>query len=161
MNIVRLILAVSLVVVTTAQTQTVRVGTLHKGGIVVAFVRSKLFSETVMKPKLEEMDRAKKAGDTKKVEELNAWGQQHQTRVHEQLAVERPIDDIIAALAPAFPEIAKKAGVAIICADLAYAGPGVEQVDVTDQVLDWLQSDETTRKIVKEVRSQKGPVHVH
>jgi hypothetical protein len=138
--------------------QTIRVGTFNKGAIVVAFVRSRLFADTVMKPKMEEMEKAKQAGDKKKMDELNAWGGTHQERVHEQLAGERPIDDIIAALAPAFPEIAKKAGVTLIAVDLPFAGPNVETVDVTEQIMDWLKSDETTRKMVHEVMQHKGPM---
>jgi hypothetical protein len=140
--------------------QTVRVGTFHHGSIVVAFVRSRLFADSVMNPKLQEMEKAKQSGDTKKVAELKAWGGAHQERVHEQLAGERPIDDIVAALAPAFPEIAKKANVALIAADLPYTGGNVETVDVTEQILDWLKSDDATRKIVHELQQLKGPVHL-
>jgi len=138
--------------------QTIRVGTFNKGAIVVAFVRSRLWADTVLNPKRAELEKAKQAGDQKKIDELNPWFGARQEQVHQQLAGERPIDDIIAALAPAFTEIAKKAGVALIAVDVPYAGPNVETVDVMEQIMDWLKSDETTRKIVHEVMQQKGPL---
>jgi hypothetical protein len=125
---------------------------------VVAYTRSQLKADTVMKPKLEEMKRAKSAGDTKAIQELSAWGNGQQEYTHEQLASERPIDNILKALAPGFPEIAAKAEVAVIAVDVPFAGPGVETVDVTDFILDWLQSDDATRKIVAEVRTHQGPL---
>jgi hypothetical protein len=54
-----------------------------------------------------------------------------------------------AALAPAWPEIAKKARVAMIVADLPYADSSVQSIDVTEMLLDWLKADERTRTIVR------------
>src|ERR1039457_2215554 len=95
-----------------ASAQTVRVGTFHKAPIVVAFYRSPLWAET-LKAKMAEMAAAKEANDTKKVQELDAWGNAPQETAHQQLAGEAPITNILEALAPAWPEIAKKARVAM------------------------------------------------
>ncbi|MGA2771821.1 MAG: hypothetical protein ABSG26_13500 [Bryobacteraceae bacterium] len=131
-----------------APAQTVRVGTFHKASIVVAFYRSPLWAES-LKAKMAEMAVAKAANDTKKVQELDAWGNAHQETAHQQLAGEAPITNILEALAPGLPEIAKKARVAMIVADLPYADSSVETVDVTDMLLDWLKADERTRTIVR------------
>jgi hypothetical protein len=128
-----------------APAQTVQVGTFHKASIVVAFYRSPLWAET-LKAK---MAAAKAANDTKKVQELDVWGNAHQETAHQQLAGEAPITNILEALAPAWPEIAKKARVAMIAADLPYADSSVEKVDVTEMLLDWLKADERTRTIVR------------
>ena len=152
------VLILALVAAHPAMAQAVRIGTFHKASVVVAYTRSQLKADTVMKPKLAEMQRAKEANDTKKVEELNAWGGAQQEYTHEQLAGERPIDDILKALAPGFPEIARKAGVGMIAVDVPYIGPDVTVVDVTDRILDWLNSDQATRKIVQQVRDWKGPL---
>ena len=128
-----------------APAQTVRVGTFHKASIVVAFYRSPLWAET-LKAKMAEMAAA---NDTKKVQELDAWGNAHQETAHQQLAGEAPITNILEALAPGFPEIAKKARVTMIVADLPYADRSVEKVDVTEILLDWLKADERTRTIVR------------
>ena len=131
-----------------APAQTVRMGTFHKASIVVAFYRSPLWAES-LKAKMAEMAAAKAANDTKKVQELDAWGNAHQETAHQQLAGEAPITNILEALAPAWPEIAKKARVAMIVADLPYADSSVEKVDVTEMLLDWLKADDRTRTIVR------------
>ena len=131
-----------------APAQTVRVGTFQKASVVVAFYRSPLWAES-LKVKTAEMATAKTANDTKKVQELNAWGTAHQELAHRQLAGEAPITNILEALAPAWPEVAKKARVAMIVADLPYVDSSVEKVDVTEMLLDWLKPDERTRTIVR------------
>jgi hypothetical protein len=131
-----------------APAQTVRVGTFHKPSIVVAFYRSPLWAVTLTDKKLE-MEKAKALNDTKKVQELDAWGNAHQETAHQQLAGEAAITNILEALAPGLPEIAKKARVAMIVADLLYADSSVEKVDVTEMLLDWLKADERTRTIVR------------
>jgi hypothetical protein len=140
--------AIAALAVAQAPAQTVRVGTFHKASIVVAFYRSPLWAES-LKAKMAEMAAAKAANDTKKVQELDAWGNAHQETAHQQLAGEAPITNILEALAPALPEIAKKAHVAMIVADLPYADSSVETVDVTEMLLDWLKADERTRTIVR------------
>jgi len=131
-----------------APAQTVRVGTFHKPSIVVAFYRSPLWAVT-LKAKTAEMALAKAANDTKKVQELDAWGNAQQEMAHQQLAGEAPIANILEALAPAWPEIAKKARVSMIVADLPYADSSVQSIDVTEMLLDWLKADERTRTIVR------------
>jgi hypothetical protein len=144
-------LVLAMVAALPVSAQPVRVGTFDKPSIVVAYTRSQLKADTVMKPKLAERQRAMEANDTRKVQELNAWGSAQQEYTHEQLVGERPITNILAALAPGFPEIAKKAGVTLIAVDVPYAGPAVETVDVTGAILDWLKSDEATRRIIRDL----------
>ena len=131
-----------------APAQRVRVGTFQKASVVVAFYRSPLWAET-LKVKMAEMATAKTAKDTKKVQELNAWGKAQQETAHQQLAGEAPISNILEALAPGLPEIAKKARVAMIVADLPHADGSVQSIDVTEILLDWLKADQRTRTIVR------------
>ena len=140
-----------------APAQRIRVGTFHKASIVVAFYRSPLWAE-IQKPKLADLAAAKAANDTKKVQELDVWGNAHQETAHQQLTGEAPITNILEALAPALPEIAKKARVAMIVADLPYADSSVQPVDVTEMLLDWLKADERTRTIVRDLQNHKGPL---
>ena len=131
-----------------APAQTVRVGTFHKASIVVAFYRSPLWAES-LKAKMAEMAAAKAANDTKKVQELDAWGKAQQETAHQQLAGEAPITNILEAFAPGWPEIAKKARVSMIVAELPYTDSSVQSIDVTEMLLDWLKADERTRTIVR------------
>ena len=142
------IVLIAALAVAPAPAQTVRVGTFHKASIVVAFYRSPLWAES-LKAKMAAKAAAKAANDTKKVQELDAWGNARQETAHQQLAGEAPITNILEALAPAWPEIAKKARVAMIVADLPYADSSVQSIDVTEMLLDWLRADERTRSIVR------------
>ncbi len=137
--------------------QSVKVGTFHKPSIVVAYYRSQLWADS-LRPKMAELQEAKKANDTKKVQELESWGNTHQETAHQQLTGEAPITNILEALQPAWPEIARKAQVPMIGADLQFADTTVETVDVTGLLLDWLKADERTRKIVLELQNYKGPL---
>ena len=137
---------------------TIRVGTFHKPSVVTAFYRSPLWAEQI-KQKMAERDAARIANDPKKIQELEAWGTSHQEMAHQQLAGEASIANILDSLAGAMPEIARRAGVAVIAVDLVYTGPNIETVDVTAQLLDWLQADERTRNIVRELQRQTSQAH--
>ena len=153
-----LTLAGMVAVLGTAQltAQTIRVGTFHQQSIVVAFYRSPIWAETLQQ-KRAEMAAAKQAGDAEKVRVLEKFGSSSQDMAHRQLAGEAAIGGIVEALRPAFAEIAGKAQVALIVAELAYAVASVQRVDVTDLLLDWLKADESTRKIVHELRNRAAP----
>ncbi|MGA3020029.1 MAG: hypothetical protein ABSF62_23160, partial [Bryobacteraceae bacterium] len=99
-------------------------------------------------------DAAKKANDTGKVRDLEAWGSTHQELAHRQLAGEAPITDILEALAPGLPEIARRAGVKLIAPDLAFADPSVQTVDITDLLMDYLKADARTLEIVRALRKR-------
>lgn len=153
-------LAVLAVTAATAQMphQTVRVGTFHKPSVVTAFYRSPLWEQQLAQKKAER-DAARIANDTKKVQDIEAWGGRQQELAHQQLAGQASIANILDNLAGAMPEIARKAQVALIAVDVPYADSQVEIVDVTEQILDWLKADEATRKIVRELRSRPAGEH--
>lgn len=147
----------AIVAIPPAVAQNVKVGTYHKPSIVVAYYRSQMWAES-LKPKLAELQEAKKVNDTKKVQELESWGNTHQETAHQQLTGEAPITNILEALQPAWPEIARKAQVPMIVADVQFTDNTVQTVDVTGLLLDWFKADERTRKIVLEIQSHKGPL---
>ena len=130
--------------------QTVKIGTFHQTAVVVAYYRSPQWAY-ILGGKRAQLETAKWSGDTKKVQELETWGQTQQDTAHKQLEGEASIDNIIEALKPALPEIAAKAGVDAIVPDLPYAGSRVQTVDVTDLLLDWLKADARTRDIVRQL----------
>jgi hypothetical protein len=150
------------IVAATAMAQTppptVRVGTFHKPSVVTAFYRSPQWAGQ-LKRKMAEREAAKIANDTKKVQELEAWGARNQELAHQQLAGAANIANILDSLAGAMPEIARKAQVAVITNDLLYADPSIKTVDVTGQILDWLQADEATRNIVRQLENRPARVH--
>jgi hypothetical protein len=131
----------------------VRVGTFDKPSVVLAFYRSPQWAG-ILKAKMAEMDAAKKANDTKKIEELNAWGGASQEMAHKQLEGKASIANILEVLAPAFPEIARKAQVSKIDPEVTHATADVQPVDVTVALMDWLKADDTTRKMAKDLRER-------
>ena len=109
------------------------------------------------KAKRAELEAAKTANDTQKAQDLQAWGGAQQELAHRQLEGEAPIANILEALAPQLPDLARKAGVALIAPDLPYTDRSVQTVDMTDILLDCLQADQRTRTIVRNLQNQKGP----
>lgn len=136
--------------------QTVAVGTFDRNSVIVAFYRSPVWGET-MKQKRAEQEAAKKASDTKKVEELEHWGSSSQQTAHKQLAGEAGIGNIVEALQPGFREIAAKKHLSVIVAEVPYAESTVKTLDVTDELLDWLKADAQTRKMIADMRAAKAP----
>jgi len=140
-----------------AGARTIRVGTFHKPSVVVAFYGSPLWADT-LKAKHAELAAAKKANDTQKMQELESWGGASQELAHRQLAGEAPITNILEALAPQLPELARKARVVLIAPDLPYADRTVQAVDITDLLLDVLHANQRTRDIVRDL-PDKRPGH--
>ena len=130
-----------------AGAQALKIGTFHKTSVVVAYYRSPFWSD-MLSEKRKELQTAKAANDAGRIKELEAWGGKEQERAEKQLAGEASIDNIIEALKPAFPEIARKAGVAAIAPDLPYADSRLQTVDVTSLLLDWLNADAQTRAMI-------------
>jgi hypothetical protein len=120
------------------------VGTFDSRAAVVAYYRSPLFA-AALKQKHAEHAAAKAAGDSAKAAELERWGESSQDLAHRQLAGKAPIDNILDALRPQLPAIAAKANVSRITPNPPKGAP---TVDVTPHILDALQADPTTRKII-------------
>lgn len=138
-----------------AGAQNIRAGVFDKQSVVVAFYRSPQWAAAIQ-AKASEVEAAKRSNDTAKEHELETWGGTHQELAHRQLAGEAPIDNILEALAPGLPEIARSAGVNLIAPDLAFADPAVQTIDVTDLLLAYLKADSRTLSIVHDLRKQKA-----
>jgi hypothetical protein len=127
-----------------AGAQTIRAGVFDQQSVVVAFYRSPQWAE-IIKAKTAELDK----------KDAEAWGSTHQELAHRQLAGDAPIANILEALTPAFPDIARRAGVNLIAPDLVFADPAVRTVDVTDLLLAYLKADARTLSIVHDLQKQR------
>lgn len=136
--------------------QSQRIGVFDSPSIVVAYYGSPMWAE-VLRSQKARLDEAKRANDTKKIQELEEWGSSQQDLAHKQFAGEAPITSILAALQPMFPDVARKAQVSIIVAELPYAETSIEKVDVTNLLLDALQANERTRNMIRELRNRRKP----
>jgi len=146
----------------------VRVGTFDSRALAVAYYRSDAFRRHMEGLKAE-YEKAKAAGDEKRVKELEAesssptWPDSgwppspaQQELIHKQGFSTWPVDNILEQIKGKIPEIAKQAGVDVIVSkwDIVYQRSGVEFIDVTDLMVKPFDPNEQTLKIVKELKKQ-------
>ena len=133
----------------------VRVGTFDSRAVAVAYARSETFSRYI-KGLRAEYEKAKAAGDSTRVSELEAEGPAQQELIHKQGFSTWPVDNILEQIKGKIPEIAKQAEIDVIVSkwDIVYQGSGVESIDVTDLMVKPFDPDEETLKMLKELQKQ-------
>lgn len=136
----------------------VRVGIFDSRAIALAHYRSPAFKSRIAALHAE-LEKAKKAGDTKKIAELEKKGPELQALVHRQGFGTWPVDDILKKIDEQIPDIAEAAKVDLIVSrwDLVFERPGVELVDVTEALVRPFEPDAETLKIIRDIR-KKDPV---
>ncbi len=130
----------------------IRIGTYRSRAVALAFGRSELFSDQMKKLMLQH-DRAKEAKDEVTVKALEKQGSEQQNLRHMQVFGNAPIHDILVHLQDALQEEAPKGGLDLIVRDIdiAYRGPSVELVDITDALVQRFQPTEETLKQVRDI----------
>ena len=136
-----------------AAQQTVRVGVYDTRAIAVAYTHSTQM-QTPLRAKMKEMEAAKAAGDKAKVKELDEWGQARQRQLHRQGFGRVPVSDLLACVKGRLPEVAARAGVQVIAADTDYVAPGVETVDITNELVQLYDPSPRVLAIVKDMKGK-------
>ncbi len=133
-----------------------RAGTFDSRAVAVAYYRSEAFRREIQGLKAE-FEKAKAAGDEKRMKELDARGSASQDLAHKQSFGTWPIDNVLAAVKGRLPDVARDAAVGLLVSkwSVAYLDPAADTVDVTDSLVSLFAPDETTLKIVAEVRKQE------
>ena len=126
-----------------------RIGTYDNRAIAVAFVR---WSQNPMVARRAEHEAAKRAGDQARVKALEEHGQREQRKAHRQGFARVPVDDLLAQVRPGVARVAEARGLDAIAWFCDHAGPGVELVDVTDDLVELFDPSEETLTTVREVR---------
>jgi hypothetical protein len=108
----------------------------------------------IMKDLRAEADKAKAAGDEKRLAELNAEGEARQRRLYQQGFGGAPVDEILAQFRDALPAVARQRGVSAIIRAADYTDPSVESVDVTDDLVALFHPAERTLRMIHEVRAR-------
>lgn len=130
------------------------VGTFDSRAVAIAYANSK-FHNKIMKEKMAEHKKAKKAGDTEKVKELQDWGAALQAKLHKQGFGTSSVKSLLEHVKQDIPKVAKEAGVDIIVNkwDLAYQSEDAKFVDVTEMII---RGFEPSEKALKSIRSLKN-----
>ena len=140
---------------TKAPPATLRIGTYDSRAVAVAYARSERFAQ-----KLTDLHRqrseAVKAGDTKRVAELDTQGEAMQMRMHLQGFSTAPVDDVLETVRERLADVAKRKNVAAIARAIDYHDDAsTELVDVTDELVGLFNPNEQTLKTVRDLRKQK------
>jgi hypothetical protein len=132
-----------------------RVGTFDSRALAMAYYRSVEFMQYMQELRAEH-EKAKAAGDEKRVKELEVKGPAQQELIHKQGFSTWPVDNILEKIKGKIPEIAEQAEVdVIVCKwDIIYQRSGIEFIDVTDLMVKPFNPDEATLKIIKEIQMQ-------
>jgi hypothetical protein len=72
--------------------------------------------------------------------------------MHQQVFGNLSIPNVMATIKDQIPAIAQKAGVTMIVSkwEIQYSEPGIEQVDLTMQIIGLFHIDDVTRKMIEE-----------
>jgi len=130
----------------------VRVGIYDSRAIAVAYVRSDMMHQW-MAGLAAERDKAKAAGDEKRVRELEAQGGAQQKRFHEQGFSTASVANLVDRIRDQIPGVAREAGVVLVVSkwEVMYKDPAVEYVDVTLPLVRKFTTDPRALKTVDEL----------
>jgi hypothetical protein len=129
----------------------IRIGVYDPRAVAVAYAHSQFFRQRLA-AKRKEWEKAKAANDQAKIKELDAWGADQQIRLHLQGFAAAPVDDLLADVKDQLPRIAETANVQDISLHPDYASPGVEVVDITDDLVKLWAPDAKTLKMIAGLR---------
>jgi hypothetical protein len=135
-----------------------RIGVYDSRAVAVAFAGSEAQNKW-MEPLIAQHEKAKAAGDTKRVKEIEAEGKARQKRAHTQAFATAPVDDILDHIKEELPGIKSQAGVSVLVSkwdkkQLA-RHRSAEQIDVTAALIDAFHPNERQRKNAIEIQKHK------
>lgn len=144
--------------VTCPEDKKVRVGVFDSRAIAVAYYRSSDFN-TIMKKLYAEHKKAKASGDAKLAQDCENRGKALNDLAHQQGFGTGSVDGILKKVKVQLPVIAKTSNVQVIVSrwNLTYQEKDTEFVDVTDELVKLFNPDETTLKMINDLRN-KAPI---
>jgi len=135
-----------------------RVGIYDSRAVAVAFAGSASFREW-MKPVQADYDRARAAGDTNRMKQIDADMHARQTLAHQQAFSTAPVDEYLKYIEKEMPTIKQKAGVSAVISkwnsEALKKYSSAEKVDVTMLLVDAFQPSERQRKSAVEIQKHK------
>ena len=149
-------LAMAETIVKNTEKPKVRVGIFDSRAVAIAYAHSEL---NEVKSKMAEMEKAKAAGDTKKIKELDKWGKAQQAKLHRQGFSTAPVDDILEHIKDKLPQIAKDANVIALVSKwdkkTLKRYKSAELIDVTDLIVAPFNPKEKQLKVIEQIKKIK------
>ncbi len=130
----------------------IRIGTYDSRAIAVAYARSDM-NRNWLAQLIADRDKAKAAGDEKRVRELETQGKAQQARLHEQGFSTGSVSNLMDKIRQEIPAVAKSAGVMLVVSkwEVMYRDPAVEYVDVTIPLVRRFSADPEVLRIAEEL----------
>jgi uncharacterized protein with von Willebrand factor type A (vWA) domain len=110
---------------------TEKVGTYRRYDLLVAYYASDVVHQRLADMR-QRRDAALAAGHTATAEALEREGEAMQEKAHRQLAGDEPLDNILADLKDAIPQVERELGVSRLVEDTTKLPKGVARVDATE-----------------------------
>jgi hypothetical protein len=153
--VIVLVLGVALSACSTAQDEEVRIGVYDSRSVAITWPGTQSFLQSMASLRAE-YQKAKDAGDQKRVAELEAEGEARQQLLHMQAFSTAPVDDILAHIEDSLPGIKESAGVTMLVSrwdkETLAKYPSAELVDVTMMLVDAFQPTELQRQRAVEIQ---------
>lgn len=154
----RIALTASLLVVLLlppAFAQTLRIGTFDSRAVALAWYNSAQGRKELGSLHAAFSD-AKKRNDAARIKELEALGPARQQLMHQQVFSNGSILNLAPALRPRIEAAAKAAGVSIVVSrwEIAWSDPHIEQVDLTDAIVDAIAPDAKARRWIADMKGK-------
>jgi hypothetical protein len=135
-----------------------RIGIYDSRAVAVAYAGS-TFQVKKMKELTAQLKKAREAGDTRRISQVETAGKEWQATLKRQGFGTAPVDDILAEIASDLPKIQQAAGVTSLISKWNKAEldrhPNAVRVDVTMRLVDAFQPNETQRKRAIEIQTIK------
>jgi hypothetical protein len=132
-----------------------RIGVYDSRAVAIAWTGTKSFNDSWGSLQ-SEYQKATKAGEQNRVDELEAEALAREQLLHLQAFSTAPVDDILAQIEDSLPGIKQNAGVTMLVSkwdkDTLAKYPLAEQVDVTMMLVDAFQPDEAQRQSAIEIQ---------
>lgn len=133
-----------------------KLGVYDSRAVAVAAANSETGRKTIGNP-MAEYEKARTAGDEKKMSEIKARMSAKQRRQHEQAFSTASVMNFMELIQDQLPQVAKSAGVGAIVSkwEVAYRADGMEVVDVTDDLIKVFAPSERGLKWAKDIQTKK------
>ena len=137
------------------ETTNLRVGTFDSRCVAAAYGRSDFMKE--MDSIKIKYAKAKEEGNKELIEELERLGPTKQMLMHQQGFSTGSILNIMEKVKYKLPFIAKENNVKVIVSkwEVMFSDESIELVDITDQLVEFFNPDEATRKIISEIKAME------